>query len=205
MSILRARRGFSIIELSVASFLLSLLLTMIYLVMQPGMRQFAQGNVFGGVQQETQKGMQALVKDLSYAHKDQVGFGGGPNPYIWFLSGEAPTNAPATFALSNSGQLVFQKWICYYYDPTQKVLVKAEIALTPATEVPVPPPAPAPNLGAFIAVTGPMRKVVTRGVEQFVITKMTMLNYNIRLSAAGVFGSDKTQLTLESEVSVRNQ
>jgi hypothetical protein len=200
------RRGFTVIEAQVACSLMLIVLCAIYAVLRPGFGYFKNGNVHAGLQQEVLKGMLALKSDLMESHSANIHSDTTPVAHAWFLSSRPPAGTSAPVQFGPQGQLVWRKWWGYFHEPVQRKLVRAEIELTPATDVVTPPPVPVPTLLDFQNQTGPRRKIICGSLESFAVTRTTGSRYRIQVRSTEAVASDKsTSVELDTEVWVRNQ
>jgi prepilin-type N-terminal cleavage/methylation domain-containing protein len=127
-----ARKGFSIIEMLITVGILGVLLSGLGLIMMLGARYLGEAQAYSAGQQEVASALSRLELEMPNASSSQTYPG---TSSVLFLSPDSPTGSSATgyqYALA-SGNLKFQKWVCYYVDSGQS-LWRSEIPLSTPTE-----------------------------------------------------------------------
>ncbi len=196
------QKGFSLVEVALATTLLLLLMGGLYLLVVKGLHSLADARAYSDSRQESLKGMHLLAWELANSTRDGVYPSGNA---VWFLSAQAPVPGSSPVAFDAAGNLYWKKWVCYYLDAAGD-LVRSELALSSPVTVPLPVPTPSPSLSAFQSVTGPGKRVVARGIKDFQVTQVSGTVYSIKVVGEQYTGSDKpTQVELVTEVKVRNQ
>lgn len=200
------QRGFTLLELQLVSVLLMMILSCIYVVMRPGFRYFAQENVAANVEGEVLRGLLAVSNDLHDTQVSNTACGTAPEPYVWMLSPRPPAAESGPIQLSPSGSLIWRKWRCFFLDSGRQELVRSEVALSPATEITTPQPAPQPTFSLFEATVTPSRKAVSRFVTGFEVNHVTSNLFRVAVTVSMPNSSTRfTTRRLQTEVWICNE
>jgi len=200
----------SLTETVIASTLLITLLILTYTIVSRGMHYARETEANASAQSQSHVAMRQMVRELTNSVKEHSDPG---VTYITFLSAEpltgtgtGPTFDPA------SGRLMWQKWVCFWHDATNKQLMRGELALTPArsdlSSVPTPIVA---GTAPFIALPESAKRVLARGVEKFEASnagnRSFKLELQVRARAAVATSTEEAknnQVNLTSRVTVVN-
>lgn len=198
------RRGFNLIEVVVSSTVMLGMLGILYLLALAGLRLFEQSKSYQGGQQEVQKALARLGRDLNNSCREHLVVSAGA---VRFLSPErlAPQSG-FEYAL-DSARLRWWKWLCYSLDPGSE-LVRSEVALSGGPRVDLlPGPGPAPALTVFRSQAYPARKTLARNIEQWSITQGSRPGcYRVRVVALEPINSrSRTRIEVETQVTVLNR
>jgi prepilin-type N-terminal cleavage/methylation domain-containing protein len=187
------RRGFTLIELTIYSALLSMLLLAIYGVFVASMRYFRVSQTASDLQSSAQKCVLKVVADLSESTLSSMKItasGGTEPPGIIFLSAR---NGDDRFTTSANGDILWQKWVCYYYDKASGTIFRNTQAFSPTAM----PPVNTLSTSAFQALAGAIP--VANNCTSFSITGTSALN--IQATFQGTVFSNATH-TPDAAVSI---
>lgn len=97
-------------------------------------------------------------------------------------------------------RLLWQKWVCFYYDPVAQTVTLKEQPIVPATNAPGAPPVPSTLSGA------PSIKNIASDISQFTVTQKSASPplWSLDITAGSMTDVSRYGLQLHSEVSPRN-
>lgn len=166
MSIRRRSAGFTLLEVTVYSALLGVLMLAIYAVLVASMRYWQVAQASADLQGSAEKTVAYIVNDVSESTLLGMRLDTSPSGVI-FLSARDPQNV---FQINAYGQIVWQQWICYYYDSAGRKIIRQSQRITPT----VVPPLNNNTTQTFAALAG--GKVVATNVTSFSITGTSTLS-----------------------------
>lgn len=197
-------RGFSLIELVVASALLMFLTGGITLVTMNGMRYFRLGYAYQTAQQQALVAMRKMVDELQNSRRDSVSSSSSPSvdPHVTFLSARAPEPNAGSLVHDDQGRLLWQKWVCYYLS-TDRQLIRSERPLDETPPGLVVPPLPAaPPVAELAALAG---RRVADGIEAVTFNPGPQRYLDLSITGRAETGSDRsTRVILRSRVWLLN-
>jgi type II secretory pathway pseudopilin PulG len=197
-----SERGFSIIETLVACAILSFLLTGLYLLLVGGMRYYQQAQSYRTAQQDALVAMRALCEDMQDSRASCVmRDNAAADPYVIFVSAQRPyPNNAGPIQHDPSGQVSWQKWVCYYLDKTAPgagELHRTEQSFAPTTS---PPAIPA---FATFPMGGAVNKVIARGLADMDI-EIAGAVVDVSLQSRQMYSDRATEINLRSKLYLQN-
>lgn len=136
MSLGSRSRGFTLIEVSVYSLVLLLLLGGVFMVVEGGLRYFRQAEAQETVNQQASIALARVRQELANASQSGVYLQKAPREHILFLSpfGKKGSGQDQYEYGVDGSQVLWKKWVCFYVDSEDR-LVRAESELsTPVLE-----------------------------------------------------------------------
>lgn len=199
MKILRAgaRRGFTLVELLVYTGALGLLLSCVYAVLSMSMACFQVSQAAADLQSSAQTSVLKISTDLSESNVGTVTAGSN---YILFCS---PRSAIDQFEQDTSGNLKWQKWVCYWVDTSGRLWRSEQLINAP----PAAPPAAtsAPDLNTIKRSS--RTRVIASGVDlsNSMPLAFSVANGAVRITAnfaTTIHTTNRCQIT--SQIKCRN-
>lgn len=198
------RRGVTLPELLVYSVVVVLLLGAVYAAFQLSWRHYQAGRAASEAQQEALKAASAVSRALNGGLKTSLLLQADP-PALRFLSADREHEP---FEVNDNGEIVWQRWVCLYYDQAAQELVLKERDLSPASST---VPDPGPTVAELINDDSLSERVLARGVTaaSFASTLAANgLDTEVTYSVTCQSESPRTgvnNVTLQSRALVRNQ
>jgi Prokaryotic N-terminal methylation motif len=145
---IRNPRAFTLLEVTVYSALLLVLMGGVYAVVIGGFKYLRLAQAHETVNQQAAIGMKRITMELANASQSGYVVGGpAADQHIMFLSMSGPLPADPDDRTFQGAQVEWKKWVCFYRNGNGQ-LVRAERPLAgPATDPSVPAP---PNFAADI-------------------------------------------------------
>ena len=199
------QRGFSILEVTVASGLLLVLTGGLYLVTIGGMRYFRHGEIYQTVQYESSLALTKMSREIENSRAECIFEEELPAPHIIFPSADLPQPADAGVWSNPTGRLQWEKWVCFYYDAPSRRILRTELQVPPlpATDPPEPGEADYPD---FATMSDPAlnRSVIARHISDFdvLIDSAFGGGRSVNLGVSARLATDSDRAT---EVNIRNR
>lgn len=195
--------GFTVAELSVVMFLLSLLLVLLALFFSKGQNFFADTDAYSTLQRETSVALRKICDPLRRSTVAYLGANAKINPgdnpsSLWFLS-YAPTSladAPVEFG-GGARQIRWKRWIGFYHLPDKSQVVRVDIPLTNSSPMYGTSSTPSPALSYTKLVGAPITGVVGRHIVEMSVAKAGKI---VSVSLVGRSESPVTQRRQEDKV-----
>jgi prepilin-type N-terminal cleavage/methylation domain-containing protein len=162
------KRGFSIIETVLVMSILSTLLMLVAFFFVRARHFTSDAETYSRVQRQANLSLRRITDDLTSASKTWHQYFGTS---VVFLSTE-PNNAtdPRLEFDSATGKVLWKKWVCYYYDASQRSIIRSEIPLqTPVSDL-TTKPLPNVDLVDFESAPAQKRRQIARDVKLFDVT-----------------------------------
>lgn len=185
----RKARGLSLAEVIVATALLGLISTYVALLIKYGFEYMRASEERAELQRTSLFVLSSITRELAESSGDCITYASGTSPYSGIVYG-SPRGLDNQVEYQD-GHLLWRKWVCIYYDSSQKLLMRAEEALSPESTF-KPDPSPAgfnKTVGEFITGAAANRSVLTRNVSSFSASTLK-----------GVTGNREVLLRLEVQV-----
>lgn len=196
------RRGYTLIEICVASACFLLMLSGLYVVYVLGLRYLRMAETQSRLQQQAALAMQKLTLELSLGVDDTGGVTTGSSPgYVTFLSS---VGTDGTIGYDPSGKLQWKNWVCYFQTDSQ--LSRTEIPVSGGPIVRPFSTLTPPNLGVFQAVIGDYRKSLSDCLDTFTVshTAAGVCHITLITSLPGLDGSKPCKTQLATDVFLIN-
>lgn len=203
MRALRYSRGFSLIELSIASVLLLLLLGSVYLLLVAGSRHLRLGSAYREAQSQALLALQRMEAELANSTPATFAQAGPPDHVIFLSADHLYPNQNHHWTYNGYQELEWRKWVAYYHLPLERRLVRSEQAWSGGPTAPPPWPG-APALSDLKAVVGPHSATLGRDIETFACRLRTDAVV-IEIVASQTTGTGKsTKMRLTTSVRMHN-
>lgn len=202
MSRHRKRYAFTVLEVLVATAVMSLLLGAIHFALIYGFRNLQQTIAYSDVQQQGNLAMRNLKDDLGQTNISKLLYATDEARLLSPLGRRDESDAQV-YKYTGAGLLQFRTWVGYYRTSSGE-LRRAEIDANPDLTLPTPTSAPAAT--AFLAVTGPLVKTVARHLVQFEVepdSGIQTIRISIQVRKA-VNSTRSTRLSLTTQVRARH-
>lgn len=129
--------GFTLLEVIIYGLILSILMTAMYLLLRTTFNFMRVTNATASLQASAQKAAVKITNELAQAHRGAGNIVVGTNPNgVVFLS---PTSSNARINYDASGNIMWQRWVCFYYDAAEGDIMRGEIPITPTATPPMCP------------------------------------------------------------------
>lgn len=174
--------------------LMSLAVTSIYSLLTMFLTNSRMINAQADLEDNAQVAVVRMSADLADSKTSTVVIGTAPTG-VFFLS---PRDGDDRFQRDSSGNLYWQRWVCYYLDTTNKHLVRATIPLGAPT---VTPPTSTFTTASFQSQG--TRRVVARNITGLTVTGTNPVNLSATFMTS-VFRTDDLQISLTDAVNPRN-
>jgi hypothetical protein len=122
----------TLVEISIYSSLLMMLMLAIYGTFAAAVKYFTVAQAQTDLQTAAQTAILHLVADVSESTSADVKVDTNP-PGIIFVS---PRDANGRFGSDNSGNILWQRWVCYYFDASAGTIVRSTLGISPTTSPP---------------------------------------------------------------------
>lgn len=203
----RARAGFTLIEIGVVISLTLGLLALVGVYFARGQRYAAESRAYAEAQSAATAILRSMTEELGYCAFDPRVVEPG---CAFFLSYRPADDDEAVLDLTNSGQILWRKWIGYYLDPTLQQVVRGELALrTPLDDLTTGTPDPEMSPSDFRTSSDVTRRPFPGKVRAFSVATM---DQRIRIvltteSVAPIVDHDSQKeitITVEGEIAFYN-
>jgi hypothetical protein len=197
--------GLSLVEVIVFSAILLGLLTVLSAFLIRGKEYFRQTESYALAQREASKVIRQVTTDLYRATEEHFTLESGQVSFLSSMpdSDEAPVDFDPV-----SGGTRWQRWVCYQHDSSQEVAFRTTIPLdTPTSDIGA---LPVPEFADFLAIEAPDRKIIGKGVERLMFSKISDGLYQVKTTTRfnGDPGGDDNRLSanvsLETEIRIWN-
>jgi hypothetical protein len=177
-------------ETLIAAAVMSLLLSAVALSFSLASSYFRSGLSDQTLQSGAQMALRLMTADIAATAPKLVAHGTGPEGLVL----ASPYDSGGQFEVSPDGGLLYQKWVCYYLDPSGQRLLRQEQPLSkPSTT-----PAPIPTVPTMIALNTP--RVVATNVTSLLFT-INGATVTVRLTLQD---ASQTELQVEDAARMRN-
>lgn len=150
------KRAFTLHEMLVYIAVLAVFTTALYAVFNLTARHFRLSEAKSDSLQSGLKAVSYINRALTAGANTTLRVQSSP-PALMFLSAEPP--GQTSFAVSNTGELLWQKWVCFFLDPTNKRLLASQQVITATPTIPA-----APSFSTMLAMPA---RVVARDIGAF--------------------------------------
>lgn len=201
---MRRHRGFTLPELLIYAVVVILLLAAVYAAFHLSWRYYQAGEAASEAQQEALKATSRVSRTLNAGLKTSLLLQNDP-PALRFLSAEREHQP---FEVDDAGQIVWQRWVCLYYDQTAQQLVLKERELSPASAT---VPNPGPTIAELVNDNSLPKTIVARGVTATSFGSIPAANgLDTEVTYSVTCTSDSPRMgtnsiTLQSRALVRNE
>ncbi|MBM3466208.1 MAG: type II secretion system protein [Armatimonadetes bacterium] len=203
------RRGFTVLEMIIVAVIVLGLLIIVCTFLQRGSHYTRETEAYAYAQREATSFVRRLSDEMSNSVDKWIEYGPG---YVIFLSPLPPDGAGRAVIFDPaSGDLTWQKWVCYFQSAADRTIRRAEIRLDAATANLTTEPNPIPTLATFQSLPENRREVAARSVEAFSITGAGLASYGFSVStrataaiATATDAQKQVEITLNSQVTVLN-
>lgn len=198
-------RAFTLLEAAIVLSLTSLLLGLLAMYFVRGQRYAVDTETYASVQRQAAVVLRKITADLAtggfeYLDTDPDGSA------VWFLSsGPTAEGQPYVEFREETGRLIWKKWVCYYFDPANRTIMRAEQPLTTPDSELLAPPEPAADITAFRSSAAVIRQPVGREIKSFRASRTTR-GVQLRLAVQAEAPLPNTTLEQrETEVEVSSE
>lgn len=185
------RRAFTLVEVLVSASILGVFLTVVYGVLTI----FLSYSRVSAAQADLQGNAEMLVGNVMADIADSAAGSAvtGANGVV-FLS---PRDSSGKLQRDVSGNLLYQRWICYKLVPSTKILSRSYVAISPVTTVPANPYTPATFPVSAVS------SVVARNVASISFSGTAPVTVTATLSTS-VRKTDDMRMTISDAINPRN-
>lgn len=195
----KQQRAASLIELIVTMGLLSIALLLFYSLTMSWMRKTQETELALDLQTEALKALTWINSEFSESNEqgvdDRLDVG---ELGISFVS---PRDLNGIIRLDASGQLMWQKYVCFYLgniDGNQALLMKQVAVTSPSSELPSPLPV------ATMIANSATPRVIARNVTLFQGDADKLVPWDITIETRAKYGSQEFGVRLQTSVFFRN-
>ncbi len=195
----RPRRGATLVDALTCCALLSLLFGMVALVCQLGYQSSLVVQNAVELQNSATAAVASVITELQGAHVGSVVVLRNPDALIFLSPRDA--NGQVHFD-TRTDELLWQRWVCYWFDTSQGALIELAQDIVPSTTAPTA----APTLPSFQGL--PTRRVVAWHMVSFVplyLSASHVVSVSATFQQVGAGGAiAKDMLALTDEVALQN-
>lgn len=187
----------TLIELSIYASLLMMLMLAIYGTFAASIKYFTVAQAQTDLQNAAQTSIMHIITDISESTSADLSTDTVPAGVI-FVSARSNDGG---FQSDSNGNILWQKWVCYYFDATSGTIVRQTKSFTPST---TPPPSTL-HTTDFKNLAG--GRVVARNVTAFNITGTTVVTVAATFQttvASNAAHTADTQVQIRDQFKLRN-
>lgn len=195
----KTKVGTTLVEVLVYMALMGIVFAGIYGVFIASLRYYRTAEATARLQQNALIALSSITSDMSETKSSSISVNPSSPQGISFAS---PKKIPdGTYNIDTStGEIYFQKWICYYLDENTGDLIRKEVEINNPTTSPGTMQVP-----LLVQEDSPYRKVVARGIQLLEIDSADAPTYSITLTADQTTDTTKqNKIIVKTDVFVRN-
>ena len=201
-------RAFSILELVLVMGLLSLLVVLVAAFFSKAQHYTTDAETYSRVQRQTNIALRRITDEVQ---SGTSAFQQYRNDLVIFLSSTPNSPSEPTMEFDNAtGQIIWKKWVCFYYDAPNRTIVRVEQPLvTPTSQLHTSPDPPVePDF--FTNTNNGVRRIIAKDVEDFFVLGTTN-SYVFRVTCRSIspvpgrLPDDKiVEVSAETEINLLN-
>lgn len=194
----RRTTGTTLIEIMVYAALLGMFFYCIYGVLIASMRYFRIARATVEIQQQAMNAIANLSRDISQTKAEKIIIDTNPTGIIF----PSPVDSEGKYSFDSSGELLWQKWICYYIDTNdgENYLFKKEYKIAPTTD-PVAPVSM--DTTAEFKNASLHRRTIAKNITGLNFSGITPLNIEV-IFAKDPDYSNRNVVNIQTRVFIRN-
>lgn len=188
------KRGFTLYEMLVYIAVLSVFTTALYAVFNLTARHFRLSEAKSDSLQSGLKAVTFINRALTGGANNTLQVQNNPSA-LMFLSAEPP--GQASFAVNAAGDLLWQKWVCFYHDSQNRRLMSTQQYITPTPTIPAAPP--------FATMLALPARVVARDISTFDLTLVDTKTVSYAITTAVKPQTTSSLVGQDNRIGVRTQ
>ena len=187
-------RGLTLVETMISMALMSLAVTTVYSLFSMFLANSRAISAQAELEGSAHAAMARMTADLADSKATTISLGTAPVGVVLL----SPRDGNDRLQRDDAGNLLWQRWVCYYLDAGSHTLVRATIPLAAATISPPPNPY---TTSSFLSQG--TRRVVARGISSMLLTGSNPINLTATF-VTSVSTANDLQVTLTDAVKPRN-